>query len=169
MSERPNLVGVVLQFFDEHGWPVEEVEAGELFETSFDGEHGRWPCRLHCYDTDGRFVFVSALASLVPAERRAAIAELCNRANFGLAVGNFELDHDGGEARFRTSLDALDSFASVELVRNVVVANVITFDQYLPAIEAVLAGAEPAAAVAAIEGDEIEGEEIEGDEIEGDD
>jgi hypothetical protein len=151
-----SFAGLVLGFFEDQDWPVAEIDPEELFETAFEGEHGVWPCRVHCYETDRRLVFISAFAGLVPEELRPAMAELCNRANFGLAVGNFELNHDGGEIRFRTSLDATEAWPSVELVRNIVVANVLTFDQYLPAIEAVLQGTDPADAVENVEEDETE-------------
>ena len=153
MSELQSFAGLVLGFFEGQSWPVAEIEPEELYETAFEGEHGVWPCRVHCYDTDRRLVFISAFPGIVPEDRRVAVGELCNRANFGLAVGNFELDHDGGEVRFRTSLDATEAWPDVELVRNVVVANVLTFDQYLPAIEAVLQGTDAADAVEDVEED----------------
>ena len=151
MTDQTTFAGLVLGFFEDQNWPVAEVEPDELYETAFEGEHGVWPCRVHCYDEDRRLVFISAFPGIVPEDQRAAVGELCNRANFGLAVGNFELDHDGGEVRFRTSLDATEATADPELVRNVVVANVLTFDQYLPAIEAVLRGTDPADAVEDVE------------------
>ena len=154
MGDLQSFAGLVLGFFEDQDWPLAEIEPGELYETAFEGEHGVWPCRVHCYEADRRLVFISAFAGLVPEDRLDAIGELCNRANFGLAVGNFELDVDGGEVRFRTSLDGTESMVVAELVRNVVVANVLTFDQYLPAIEAVLAGTDPADAVEDVEEEE---------------
>jgi hypothetical protein len=151
MAQMQSFAGLVLGFFEDQSWPVAEIDPEELYETAFEGEHGVWPCRVHCYDSDRRLVFISAFPGLVPEDRRGAIGEFCDRANFGLAVGNFELDHDGGEVRFRTSLDAAEVWPDVELVRNVVVANVITFDQYLPGIEAVLAGTDPADAIEDVE------------------
>lgn len=156
MTELQTFAGLVLGFFEDQDWPVAEIEPEELYETAFEGEHGVWPCRVHCYGTDRRLVFVSAFPGVVAEDRRTAVGELCNRANFGLAVGNFELDHDGGEVRFRTSLDATEAWPDVELVRNVVVANVLTFDQYLPAIEAVLQGTAPADAIEDVEEDPVE-------------
>ena len=153
MSELQSFAGLVLGFFEDQDWPVAEIEPEELYETAFEGEHGVWPCRIHCYDTDRRLVFISAFPGVVAEDRRGAVGELCNRANFGLAVGNFELDVDGGEVRFRTSLDATEAWPGAELVRNVVVANVLTFDQYLPAIEAVLQGTDPVDAVEDVEED----------------
>ncbi len=153
VSDLQAFAPLVTGFFDDQSWPLADVEPDELWETAFEGEHGVWPCRVHCYAADRRLVFISAFAGLVPEDRLGAMGEFCNRANFGLAVGNFELDYDGGEVRFRTSLDAAESSADIELIRNVVVANVITFDQYLPGIEAVLEGTDPARAIALVEND----------------
>jgi hypothetical protein len=137
----------VTAYFESEDWPVAESDGGVL-ETAFEGTLTVWPVRIHVFEEDVRAVFVSAFPSVVPEEQRAAVAEFCNRANFGLAIGNFELDHDGGEVRFRTSIDAEGTAATPELVRNAVVANVLTMDRYVPGLLAVLDGTEPADAIA---------------------
>ena len=106
---------------------------------------------MHVFDEDERIVFISAFPAVIDEDRRAAVGEYCHRANFGLAIGNFELDHDGGEVRFRTSLDVEGATPSEALVRNLVVANVLTMDRYVPGLLAVLDGTEPADAVEDVE------------------
>ena len=139
-------------FFATEDWPT--VDAGDdVIETAFEGTSTVWPLRVHVFEEDVRAVFVSAFPALVPEEHRSAVAELCNRANFGLAIGNFELDVDGGEVRFRTSIDAEGTTPTPELVRNAVVANVLTMDRYVPAILAVLDGTDPADAIEDVEED----------------
>jgi hypothetical protein len=136
----------VTAFFAAEDWPTLEAETG-VVETAFEGTAMVWPLRIHVFEEDVRAVFVSAFPSPVPEERRAAVGEFCNRANFGLAIGNFELDHDGGEVRFRTSIDAEGVEPTPELVRNAVVANVLTMDRYVTGLLAVLNGTDPADAV----------------------
>ena len=151
---------VVEAFFAESGWPIEPLIAGSLYETSFEGDSGTWAVHAHVYEDDARLVLISTWTDLVDDEHRPAMAELCNRANFGLAVGNFELDHDTGEVRFRTSIDVdgHEDALTTALVRNLAVANVVTFDQYLPAIEGVAGGSPPDLAVRAVEDVEDEPE-----------
>ena len=149
------LTDIVQAYFASEDWPVVEVEPG-LLETAFEGSTTAWPCRIHVFDDDQRVVFVSAFPVVVDEEKRPAVGEFCNRANFGLAVGNFELDFDGGEVRFRTSLDLDGGAASEALVRNVVVANVLTMDRYVPGLLAVLNGTDPADAVEDVEEDAID-------------
>lgn len=136
----------VTAFFASEDWPVVEAEPGVL-ETAFEGTETAWPVRIHVFEDDVRAVFVSAFPAIVPEGQRAAVGEFCNRANFGLAIGNFELDHDGGEVRFRTSIDAEDAEPSAALVRNAVVANVLTMDRYVAGLLAVLNGTDPADAI----------------------
>lgn len=136
----------VTAYFEAEDWPIMESDPGVL-ETAFEGTATVWPLRIHVFEEDVRAVFVSAFPSAIPDEQRAAVGEFCNRANFGLAVGNFEVDLDGGEVRFRTSVDVEGSTLDTAIVRNVVVANVMTMDRYASALIAVLEGADPAAAV----------------------
>lgn len=44
----------------------------------------------------------------VPEPQRSAVAEYLHRANFGLPDGNFEMDYDEGEMRFKITLQAHD-------------------------------------------------------------
>ena len=75
-----------------------------------------------------------------------------HRANYGLHIGNFELDMGDGEVRFKTSIDTESTALSFELVRNVVYANVMQMDRYLPGLMAVLGGqATPADAIDQVE------------------
>jgi hypothetical protein len=144
------LTAAVTAFFASEDWPVAESEPGML-ETAFEGTDGAWPCRVHVFEDDVRAVFVSAFPEPIEPDLRPAVGEFCHRANFGLAIGNFELDYDGGELRFRTSVDAEGTTPTPELIRNAVVANVLTMDRYLTGIEAVLAGTEPADAIEDVE------------------
>ena len=142
----PTVADAVHAYFSSEDWPVAEADGGVL-ETAFEGSATVWPVRVHVFEEDVRAVFVSAFPAIVPDEQRAAVGEFCNRANFGLAIGNFELDVDGGEVRFRTSIDAEGTEPTPELVRNAVVANVLTMDRYVTGLLAVLNGTDPADAI----------------------
>lgn len=74
----------------------------------------------------------------MPEDRRLSIAEFIARANYGLVLGNFELDFIDGELRFKTSIDVDGTELPPELIEPVVYANVLTMDQYMPGIMAVI-------------------------------
>jgi hypothetical protein len=132
------------------GWDVEPLESDEpTFRARVGGESGDW--LVYGIVRDGHRLLFYSGGGFVPEERRAAAMELVTRANWGLPVGNFELDLDTGELNFKTSVDLEDVEPSDALLRHLVLTNVYTFDQYRPAIEAVVRGENPAAALAAVE------------------
>ncbi|HEX8392453.1 MAG TPA: YbjN domain-containing protein [Longimicrobium sp.] len=89
---------------------------------------------------------------LVPAELRGPMAEALTRANYGLPLGNFEMDMSDGEVRFKTSVDVEGGRLVPLMVRNMLGASMSVCDRYYPAFMRVMhAGDEPADAIARVE------------------
>ena len=81
------------------------------------------------------------------------MAEFLTRANYGLIIGNFEMDLTDGEVRYKTGIDVEGDRLSAALVKNLVYANVLTMDQYLPGImRLIYADVSPAEAIVQVEG-----------------
>lgn len=118
-----------------------------------DGASGRWSCVAQAREEEQQVLLYSVCPHPVPPPKRPAMAEFLTRANWGLVIGNFELDWDGGGVRFKTSLDLEGDRLSDALMKAAVTANLVTMDRYLPGIVAVLqTEIDPAAAVSRIEG-----------------
>jgi hypothetical protein len=98
MSE---LMTTVQAFFTEDEWSFSEVEGRTTLQLVFQGENGRWTCYAQVREPQAQFVFYSILPTNVPAAKRAAVAEFLTRANFGLVIGNFEMNMDDGEVTSR--------------------------------------------------------------------
>jgi len=148
----PTLFEIVLDFFETDGWPVELLDQGTAFSTGFRGESARWPCIGRVREAHSQFIFYSICPMVVAEDRRQAAGEFVNRANSGMLVGNFELDYSDGEIRYKTSLDTEGTDCTAALVKQIVVANVLMMDRYLPGIMSVaFGGASPAQAIASIE------------------
>jgi hypothetical protein len=128
----------VLDFLTADGWPFTASPDRPVVRTGYKGDHGNWTCYGHVDETNGYFIFYSVCPVNVPPENRLTMAEFLARANYGLPVGNFELDFSDGEIRYKTSLDAEDERLSEVLVRNLIYANVFTADRYLPGIMRVI-------------------------------
>ena len=102
----------------------------------FEGENGRWRCVGIGNETSGQMLFYSVLEQPCPLDQRPQLAWFLTRANYGLNIGNFELDLGDGQVRYKTSVDidgTTDSL-SPDLFRNLVYPNVLTMDRYLPGI-----------------------------------
>ena len=148
-----SLYEIVVSFFQEDGWPIQlpENESGVL--TAYRGETGQWTCQAIVSEQLEQMLFYSLAPITVPEGKIPEAAEFITRANYGLTIGNFELDFDDGEVRYKTSLDVEGATLTHSLCRQIVVANVFMMDRYLPGLIAVISGAQtPAQAVANIEG-----------------
>lgn len=153
MPERePSLLDTLVEFFRDNDWPIERLDGGDGLRTAFGGESGQWSVFAYVRDKHEQICIYSVCPINVPDAQRAPVGEFLHRANYGMAVGNFELDFDDGEVRFKTSIDVEGASFGVALARQLVIANVFVMDRYLPGIMAVAFGdAEPAAAFAEIE------------------
>jgi hypothetical protein len=80
------------------------------------------------------------------------VAEFITRANYGLRIGNFELDFRDGEVRYKSSLDFEGETLTPGLVKFAIYPAVQTMDRYLPGLMGVIYGHKPRAeAIAEVE------------------
>lgn len=147
-----SLMDTVIRFFQEDDWPFEQLEGRPVLRTGFRGDNGNWRCYAQVREEQEQFIFYSVLDVYVPENRRPAMAEFLTRANYGLIIGNFEMDWNDGEIRYKTSIDVEGSQLSVPLVHRLVYVNVLMMDRYLPGIMQVAFGnIDPAVAIANVE------------------
>lgn len=88
----------------------------------------------------------------VPPEKRADMAEFITRANYGLVHGNFEMDFDDGEIRYKITDSCGDTALDTRGLDRALNIGFYMLDRYAPAIFALLNdGVSPDAAVKSIE------------------
>ena len=145
----------VAAFFSEDGWSFEQMPERPILRLPFQGKGGRWNCYAQIRVTRDveQILFYSVLPLNVPADKLSAIAEFITRANYGMALGNFELDFNDGEVRYKTSVDVTDTDITSNLLRPMIYTNVLMMDKYMSGLMAVVyADMSPAEAVKQIEG-----------------
>jgi hypothetical protein len=140
-------------FFTDDEWSYTAVEGKPVLRMPFRGKSGNWNCYAQAREDQQVFIFYSVCPINIPPEKYAEVAEFLTRANYGLPLGNFEMDYTDGEVRYKCSIDADKSELTSSLISNVVYANVGTLDRYLPGLMQVVFGnVTPLEAVAKIEG-----------------
>jgi len=146
------LFEAVVDYLTEDDWKFNVVKDDTALMLSFRGEAGSWQCFATVDEEKQWFTFYSILPSNVPDDKRAEIAEFITRANYGLVIGNFEMDFADGEVRYKTSIDVEGGELTPKMVENVIRANWMTMDRYFPGLMGVLYGdRDPAEAVAETE------------------
>jgi hypothetical protein len=146
------ILDIATTFFKEDGWPFQQLEGQPILQIGFQGDNGQWTCFAQAREEQAQFVFYSVCAAKAPEARRPALAEFLTRANYGLIIGNFELDWGDGEVRYKTSIDVEGDRLTPALVKQMTYANVVMMDRYLPGIMRVIYGdVPPAQAIAEID------------------
>jgi hypothetical protein len=142
----------IVNFFTQDDWPFTKIQGEPVLLTAFQGDNGKWTCYAKARVEQEQFVFYSICPINAPEEKRMVVAEFLTRANSGTIVGNFELDFADGEIRYKTSIDVKGDLLSAALIKQLVYANVMMMDEYLPGIMSVIDGdVEPKDAIAQIE------------------
>jgi hypothetical protein len=155
-SAKIGLIGNLTQFFQDDDWSFTCLKGETFLRLAFAGNNGQWNCIAQARGQQQQAVFYSISPIAVPPQQLAEIVEFITRANYGMVLGNFELDYSDGEIRYKTSIDVEGDRLTSALIRNLVYTNVMTMDRYLPGILAVLEqGMMPEQAIRMVEdGDE---------------
>ncbi|HEX2778207.1 MAG TPA: YbjN domain-containing protein [Gemmatimonadaceae bacterium] len=124
-----------------------------------DGLSGRLSTRkatyelfVHADEARRTLGFYLLFPTHAPGQRRAAVAELCARANWHILLGSLEMEFADGNVRWRAALDVEDGALSETMVHNYVTAGAWTLDRYHDAlVQVMIGGAEPAVAFADVD------------------
>lgn len=140
-------------FLQNDGWFPQPITATDGYRALYAGDNGEFRC-LALIRTDLEQLLFYAVAPVrVVAESRLVVAEYITRANYGLRIGNFELDFSDGEVRYKSSIDFEGEQLTGNLIRNTIYPAVELLDTYLSGLMKVaFGGVEPALAIAEIEG-----------------
>jgi hypothetical protein len=132
------LLSQIITFFTEDDWSFTKLQGESALRMAFEGENGEWACYAKAREEQEQFIFYSICPIAAPEDQRSAIAEFLTRANYGMTIGNFELDYTDGEIRYKTSIDVEGEKLTSALIKRLVYTNVAMMDEYLPGIHAMI-------------------------------
>ena len=152
-DEDISLFNQLLQFFERDDWSFTHLRGENVLHLSHVGENGVWSCYATVWEEGKQIFFYSICPIAAPKDRRTAAMEFVTRANYGMSIGNFEIDLEDGRIRYKTSIDVEGSTSVAALVKQLVRANVDIMDLYLPGIAATIEqGMGAQEAIALVEG-----------------
>jgi hypothetical protein len=141
----------VARYLSKREWPYEDRD--NILATPVAGKNGSWVAFFEPREEDVQLLVYSIIPFVIPTKRRTEAALYLTRANFGLSIGNFELDLDDGEARYKTSIDVEGARILEPLIDHLFLANILTVDRYLVGLQSVIDGAKAGVAIAEAESD----------------
>jgi hypothetical protein len=140
------------RYLEEENWSVERIRGKFAFKQSKTTEL----CPVTYYfqvETDlEQFLFYIVPEISLFHEMLGSAAEYICRANFGIRIGNFELDFRDGQVRFKSSINFKRTQLSEILIDDAIKPAVAAFDEFFPGLANVIAGLDtPAKAIAEAE------------------
>src|SRR5512134_1603120 len=107
-------------YLDEDEWFPRRIEGKYAYSMSYTGKNGDLRCYAIVRVDLEEFLFYAVAPIKVPEDDRPAVAEYLTRANYGLRIGNFELDYADGEVRYKSSLDFEGQDLTPDLISNTI-------------------------------------------------
>lgn len=151
-----SILETAIEFLEKENWAYARIPEKSALRLAYRGKSGQWNCYIQADEAKRTLVFYSIGPIVSSPQLLAEIAEFITRANYGMVIGNFELDYRDGEIRYKTSIDVEGDRLTPALMKNLVYTNVMTLDEYLPGIVAVVEqGLSPAQAIARVERGEL--------------
>jgi hypothetical protein len=105
----------------------------------FDGKSGPWRTFVRAFEEEKQVAFYGILPFPIQEDKRGVVSELISRINYGVVIGNFEMDFADGGVRFKTSLDFEGEELRPPLILQLATANLSVMDHYIPAFIAACA------------------------------
>jgi len=141
------LFSALIDYMEEEEWKYEILEGETIIRFHFKGRAGRLLCYGEVDEEKCWLIFYSYLPVNAPPEKLSQVAEFVARANRGMRIGNFELDYDDGEIRYKTSIDVEGGDLSDKMIDNLLRANLTTTDRYFSGLMELIYGDHPAAEI----------------------
>ena len=146
-------MSALLRALAEREWTYTVADGGGAVVWSVSGEGATYRVAAIVDERQEQLACYVICPNKVPSERRLAASEVLTRANYGLRLGNFEMDFDDGEVRFKTSVDVEGGELTPLMVHTMLAAGLGTVERYYGALmRVVYGGAPPADAVREAEG-----------------
>lgn len=128
--KKENVIKILNEFLEEQKWKYDYDEDSSTYD--FGINLGNIIGNIYFVITvrDHYYKAISIFNSKCEKQNRQNIAEYLHRANFGMNNGNFELDVDDGEVRFKTYIDCRGRTLSKKTVEESIVIPIVMFKRY---------------------------------------
>jgi hypothetical protein len=144
-------VEVLRLFLAEDHWAVEPVAGRHAFKATGEDELAPLLYYFQVVEQEQFLFYIQPQLTLLP-EMLPSVAEFIARANFGMRIGNFELDYSEAAVCFRSGVNFKGTGLTAALISGAVEPALAAYDEFFPGLARVIAGLDtPAKAIQSIE------------------
>jgi hypothetical protein len=118
----------VIAYLKEKAWPY--VEKQEFIKVDIEGDNCMWQSFITIDDALNCVIYYSVFPNRILAEKQNMMETLITEMNLGFKVGNFELNREGGELRYKTYQMFPDGdYSKRAFLDNVFISNIYAMNQ----------------------------------------
>ncbi len=128
----------VRRYLEENRWNPGRIPGRSAYGMNYRGDNGDMFCFIEVNDEVDQMACYAVAPHRIPEPHRLTAAEFLTYANYGMRIGNFELDLKDGEVRYKTSIDYEGIEVVPMLIENMLHPTVSTLDRYLPGLNAIV-------------------------------
>jgi hypothetical protein len=123
----------VAAWLDSNDFEYADYPDAQFFSLRYTGDHGEWRVIVDVGEgSNGRRLLVYSIYPVrVPEGKRALVAELITRINYGLQIGSFEMDWSDGELRIRTAMPLEQGDFTDKQLEHLFYSNLALANRYL--------------------------------------
>lgn len=118
-------------FLKEKGWFPEKLENNNTYKIEYYGDNWKFICLAQLREDLEQFVFYVVPLISIPKNKRQDVAEYITRANYGLRIGNLEMDFSDGEVRYKSSIDFEREYLSPNMIDNAIHPAIHSMERYM--------------------------------------
>lgn len=130
----------ICHYLQQEDWNFMPKPERGIIHSSGTGSNGSYPIVIDLKQDSCILLVYVYMPCKVPLNKRLEIAEYITRANQGVMVGNFELDFDDGECRFKGSTCYDGGSLVGRMVEDVIQRSAYTMNRYFPGMMKVIYG-----------------------------
>lgn len=128
-----DIANKIINFLNEDDWHFyfDEEQGLFKFNLALNGIMNKIQYTIIVGNNDYNIYAISLInANIEDTEMMATMAEFICRINYGVKNGNFEMDMDDGEIRFKVYVDCADATPTAEIIRNSLYIPSLMFEHY---------------------------------------
>lgn len=111
---------------------LKEIGIEKMLAINVTTDNGQWVAVMRAIEEENRFICYSVFPIEISEDKRSKIIEVLTRMNYGLKMGNFEIELESGELHFKTGVQFPQDFeGNIEKwIEDSIALNVVTMDKY---------------------------------------
>ena len=124
------IIAKIKEFFDKDSWNYSFDDKLSIFRFGINMDSVLGSLDYYIIVRDNSYTVYTTLNSKAETETIDLIAEFLHRANYGLRIGNFEIDFDDGEIRYKVYVETSISNLTDEVIGRSIFIPASMFEKY---------------------------------------